>query len=333
MPYFNKQRGTWAAQLVVNGVKLRSQHPTKEAAEEWERKKREVLSEQPEEPAPGHLTLAQFAQLYLEQARGRFSAKTVWEKEHAFQLLFDSISPETDVFHLHKGLVLSHFARQARSRSGNAANKDRKNLVAAWSWAAQHIPSFPGLNPFLTDRFPEKRCPRYVPPEKDFRAVLRRAETDQDKVMLLCFLHLAARRNELFRLRCDDVDLDRRQVRLCTRKRRDGSEHFDWLPMSSKLSAAMSEHLACISGPWVFPDPQTDQPYVARQQWLARLCRKAKVKEFGLHGIRHLSASILVAKKVSLLDVKGILRHKNLTTTQRYVHRLETMRNAVEVFE
>ncbi|MCI5207708.1 MAG: hypothetical protein D3910_02690 [Candidatus Electrothrix sp. ATG2] len=52
-----------------------------------------------------------------------------------------------------------------------------------------------------------------------------------------------------------------------------------------------------------------------------------------LHGIRHLSASILISNKVSLLDVQTILRHKNLTTTQRYVHRLEDVRPAVKVFK
>ncbi|MCW5200090.1 tyrosine-type recombinase/integrase, partial [Desulfobulbus sp. F1] len=53
----------------------------------------------------------------------------------------------------------------------------------------------------------------------------------------------------------------------------------------------------------------------------------------GLHGIRHLSASILITHKVSLLDVQTMLRHTNLTTTLRYVHRLENVRKAIEVFE
>ncbi|MGR0479877.1 MAG: tyrosine-type recombinase/integrase [Candidatus Electronema sp. V4] len=74
-------------------------------------------------------------------------------------------------------------------------------------------------------------------------------------------------------------------------------------------------------------------PYFERSKWLPKLCRLAGVKEFGLHGIRHLSASILIRAKVSLLDVQTILRHTNLTTTQRYVHRLESVRKAIEVFE
>lgn len=119
---------------------------------------------------------------------------------------------------------------QAKARSGNATNKDRKNLVAAWNWACQYLPGHPSHNPFLVDRFPEIRSPRYVPSENDFWKVYYCAESYKDSVMLLSFLHLAARRNEIFNLRREDVDLKRKQIRLYTRKRRDGSLEFEWLP-------------------------------------------------------------------------------------------------------
>ncbi len=330
MPHFNKQRGKWMAQVVINGVKHRSQHETKAAAKQWELDKKKELENVV--PQPGSITLLELSEKYLAHARSRFSVKTINEKLLAFRQLFADVDQHLLVVDLHKGQVLEHFTRQAQSRSGNAANKDRKNLVAAWNWAAQHLPDFPARNPFLTDQFPEDRSPRYVPPEKDFWAVYEAAESDQDKLMLLCFLHLAARKQEVLRLRCDDVDLDRQQIRLATRKRKDGSLHYDWLPMSRRLYQDMSLHMRFAQGPWVFPDPQTGEPYISRQRWLPRLCRKAEVKEFGLHGIRHLSASILMANKVSLIDVQTILRHENLTTTQRYVHRLESVRKIVEIF-
>jgi integrase len=316
---------------VVNGHKHRSQHPTEEAARQWEHDRRREL-EQGNASFSSEPSLREFAVAYLAHSE-KFVWKTRHEKQLAFRLLMDSISPEISVTDLHKGDILAHFARQALARSGNAANKDRKNLVAAWNWAAQHLQGVPARNPFLTERFPEDRSPRRVPTEKEFWAVHRIAESDQDRLMLLCFLHLAARRNEIFRLRREDVDLDRKQVMLRTRKRRGGSMSCDWLPMSTRLHRAMTEHLSRTSGPWVFPDPQTGEPYIARQHWLSRLCRKAKVREFGLHGIRHLSASILISARVSLLDVQTILRHTNLTTTQRYVHRLESVRKAVKVFK
>lgn len=106
-------------------------------------------------------------------------------------------------------------------------------------------PVFRPAIPSSPARFAEERCARYVPPEKDFRAVFDQAESDQDSLMLLCFLHLAARKQEIFRLRHEDIDLSRNQVRLRTKKK-DGFEHFDWLP-----------------GPWVSPDPSTGEPYTS----------------------------------------------------------------------
>ncbi|MGR0481835.1 MAG: tyrosine-type recombinase/integrase [Candidatus Electronema sp. V4] len=337
MPYWNKQRKKWMAQVLHEGQKHRSQHESKTAAKQWEAEKKKELESSgggPQEPAVIRtLSLHDWATMYLDHAKMKFSVKTYKEKHFVFRQLFTAFDPDTQVFRLHKGQVLAHFRDQAGSRSGYAANKDRKNLIAAWNWGIQYLPGFPKENPFLTERFAEERSPRHVPSEKDFWAVYEAAESDQDRLMLLCYLHLAARRNEIFHLRREDVDLDRRRVRLATRKRKDGSQQYDWLPLTDRLHNALSEHLAATSGPWVFLDPRSGLPYVYRQKWLDRLCRKAETEPFGLHGIRHLSASILIKAKVSLLDVQAILRHTNLTTTQRYVHRLESVRKAIEVFE
>ena len=63
--------------------------------------------------------------------------------------------------------------------------------------------------------------------------------------------------------------------------------------------------------------------YQYRQHWLKRLCKKAGVKPFGFHGIRHLFASILAARNVPLVEIQYMLRHTSLATTQRYIHRLK----------
>lgn len=334
MPYYNEQRNMWMAQVKYRGLKYRSQHQTKAEAKRWEVEKLRQLASSDGQPVPIlTLSLFDFASRYLDHAQAQFSQKTYKEKQLAFRRLFLSVSPEIQVTQLHKGQVLAHFRREAAARSGYAANKDRKNLVAAWNWAVKYIAGFFAENPFLTERFPEVRTFRKVPTVQDFWAVYEVAESDQDKTMLLAYLHLAARRNEIFHLRREDVDLVNRKVRLCTRKRKDGSLHYDWLPLTDRLHGALADHLALAAGEWVFPDPVTGLPYVARQRWLHRLCAKAQVDAFGLHGIRHLSASILIQAKVSLLDVQLILRHQNLTTTQRYVHRLQSVRSAVEVFD
>ncbi len=159
MPYFNKQRGSWMAQVVVDGRKLRSQHPTKAAAVQWEVDCKRELEKAP--PPSNALTLREFSALYLVHAE-KFAYKTRHEKQLAFRLLMESVSPDTPVSELRKGDILAHFAAQSRTRSGNAANKDRKNLITAWSWAVEHLPDFPARNPFLTARFPEDRRPRKI---------------------------------------------------------------------------------------------------------------------------------------------------------------------------
>ena len=334
MPYYNRQRGTWTAQVVHREKRYRSQHGSRAAAEQWEiMKKRELEEQESGSPLTPTLSLLDFVNMYLNYSRTRHSSKTYDEKRSTFRFLFRTVDPDISISRLHKGLVLAHLSSQAQIRSGYSANKDRKNLIAAWNWGVRYLPGFPEDNPFLVDKFPELRTPRYVPPEQDFWKVYRMAESEQDRLMLLCYLHLAARRNEIFNLRVEDVDLQNRRIRLYTRKRKDGSLHYDWLPMTDRLAGEMSDFLAFVSRNWVFPDPKTGLPYIARQRWLARLCRKAGVKKFGLHGIRHLSASILIRNNVSLLDVQTILRHKNMTTTQQYIHRLESVRQAINTFK
>lgn len=52
---------------------------------------------------------------------------------------------------------------------------------------------------------------------------------------------------------------------------------------------------------------------------------------FGCHAIRHLTASILAQADVPMVVIQGILRHKKLSTTERYVRRMETVRPYLEV--
>ncbi|MFH1217565.1 MAG: tyrosine-type recombinase/integrase [Pseudomonadota bacterium] len=61
---------------------------------------------------------------------------------------------------------------------------------------------------------------------------------------------------------------------------------------------------------------------------MKNLCKRAGVKHFGLHAIRHMTASILAKEGVPMIDIQTILRHKNLSTTERYIRRIEAIRPA-----
>jgi hypothetical protein len=108
-------------------------------------------------------------------------------------------------------------------------------------------------------------------------------------------------------------------------------------------------------------------PFTSRSHFMPKICKRAGVKPFGFHAIRHLSAVILYKAEEPLNTVfsfrfsvkrlliirrlaikfvaaetelgikrlKKILRHQNATTTNRYLKSLgleiEEMRSSVEV--
>ncbi len=65
---------------------------------------------------------------------------------------------------------------------------------------------------------------------------------------------------------------------------------------------------------------------------MERLCKRAEVKPFGFHNIRHLTASILYKKRYPLAIIQAILKHANPNRTARYIRSLglEETREALE---
>lgn len=146
---------------------------------------------------------------------------------------------------------------------------------------------------------------------------------------MLTFLHTAARRGELFRLRWEDINFDRNLIRLGTRKRKGRALEYDYIPITAELKQVLLEKKERSSGDYVFCDEYGNR-YKHRQHLMRRLCGRANVKVFGFHAIRHLSASILANEGIDLPTIQYILRHKNIQTTSRYLHRLGMTENVVD---
>ena len=164
--------------------------------------------------------------------------------------------------------------------------------------------------------------------------------------MLTAFLHLAARRGELFRLTWADVDLAGRTVALRTMKTRDGSWKVSVLPMTTELRAALlwqwerrragTENVFTVQGGG-FGNQYEGQPFKVRQHVMGKLCARAGVEPFGFHAIRHLSAIILYRAGYPVAVIQKILRHEAPGTTERYLRALgldvDSLRQAVGTFD
>lgn len=322
-------RVRWLARIQKDGIIKQKLCDTRNEALDWEARQR---GHAPNQTPMACLTVLEWANRYLDYCHNRFAAKTYLEKRLTFKNLLQGIAPDVEIDRLRPVDFLEHLEKQAGERSGYAANKERKNLVAAWNWGIK-FHDFPRANPVaMVERFPEERSARYIPPAEDFWRVYEAAQ-GQDRVMLAAFLFLAARRGEIFRLTWADVDFERRRIRLSTRKRRGGTLEHDWLPMADELQELLAwwwnnrtypdaVHVFLCEDDFAYCRDYRGQPFKVRRRLMASLCERAGVQPFTFHAIRHLSASILYAKGYPVSVIQAILRHQNPQTTTRYLKSL-----------
>ena len=321
MPY--KEKNKWRAVVTIRGRRYTALLPTKKAAVSWELDKREQLSKQPE-----GITLLNFCTKYLDYAE-RFTPKTYQEKHAVCKRILTQWEPDTLVDSITSDMAEDYLLLQKKQRSANAANKDRKNLMAMFS---KGIKTY-GLknNPFkATEKFPHDRKPQYTPPTEDILKLLAVC-TREERIFLDCYLQTAARRSEIFRWTwIDDINFERRQVRLGTRKTRGGSMEYEWLPMSDDLYDSLRWHWKNRKfkrNPFVFVDGQKGshyaKPFTTRRRFMKGLCKRASIKPFGFHALRRYVASVLAdTHKQSSKTIRRVLRHKNVTTTERYIQNI-----------
>ena len=324
MPY--KQGKRWRGKVTVEGKRYTALKPTKHAAIEWEAKKRKDLKEGKTATDMGLLT---FCNKYLDFAKAHFASITWQEKEILTKHMIAHFG-DIPISSIDQEAVLSYLDAQAVSRSANAYNKDRKNMLAMWT----HGVNFFGLptNPVAAVRkMRHDRGAQYVPSVADVLKLLAAANKDE-RILLDCYLNTGARRSEIFRWQWhEDINFERRQVRLGTRKTRDGSMDYEWIPMSETLYQSLYRHWQfrpIKDTPFVFVSTQPGrwygQPYTQRRKFMSGICRRAGIRPFCFHSLRRFVASYAAdVLKVSSKQVQRILRHKSVHTTERYIHNLQ----------
>lgn len=328
MPYKRKDGNPskpWVGQVVLDGKAIRKVFPTKKAAQSWE-----IDQRKPVLLLTSTVSLGELAIRYLDFSKSKFVRSTYQEKVSVFRRLLKVLHRDLPLDCLSSGVVLSFLQNEKEIRSGYAANKDRKNLMAAWTWGNRYIEGFPPVpNPFAVHRFSEERKARYMPSEADFWLAYHACLNDDDKALLLTFLHTGARRGELFRLTWSDVNFNAGTIRLTTRKNRVGTWEEARLPMTEDLCRVLTDLRPAAPQPSDFVFTRDGVPFLYRIHFMKRLCRRAGVQHFGFHAIRHLTASILAQQGVPMVHIQAILRHKNLSTTERYIRGLESVRSSL----
>ena len=171
--------------------------------------------------------------------------------------------------------------------------------------------------------FPAERAPKFIPSKDQISQVLLLANP-LDRAYLTTIWLTAARVREVNNLAWEDVDFERRTIRLWTRKKRGGHKTPRIVDMADKVFDALQYvwKNRDKNSPWVFPTPTTGKPYDYRDKFFDRLCRLAGVPEMGYHALRHYAASAMADANVPLTAIQAILGHEAVTTTNNYLQAL-----------
>lgn len=167
-----------------------------------------------------------------------------------------------------------------------------------------------------------QKAKRYIPSEDDIRKVIHTAESN-DRLYLLVIAHTLGRITAVNQLKWEDIKDG--HISLYTRKARNSDLKEIKIPMNEVLREALSKIEK--SGEYVFVNPVTNKPYYYRSKFLKTLCKKAGVKTFTYHSLRHFCASKLDKEGVPITVIQRLLGHERATTTDIY---LQTLRGSVE---
>jgi integrase len=325
MSVWKSRSGKYTAKFALQSRQYKKEgFATRAAALAWQEAKKRQLLASPTQTATASLT--DLANRYLDYCKSRMQHNTYRSKRHYLSQLISFVSqPELTRLHL-----LDHLDLIKTDSGPKTTNRHLRDIKAMFNWCIQHdlCQDNPAKN---VKPFPEERDIRYVPPAEDIDKVLMCAgQNDMD--LLIALYHTGGRIGELFRLSWDDVNFEKRAIRLWTRKRKSGELEPDQLAMSDTLLQVMRRR-------WDTRDKESALvfpfSYGSKRNLMRDLCRRAKVRQFGFHAIRHHVASILAdSGKATLGQIQRFLRHRRQATTEGYLHELgRDQREVAEILE
>ena len=239
-------------------------------------------------------------------------------------------------------MIQTYLLKRLKETSPFTANKDLRYLRSLFNYGLHPVRNWITHNPTRGIEFiPVDKQIKYVPPNEDVLRVILAADPDIQDYLWTIALTMG-RMSEVNRLTWQDVNFEERFVVLYTRKKKGGHRTPRKISMTDKLFEVLSRRYANrdkrIS--WVFwhrywsrkIDGWTVGPFKERKKIMRTLCKRAGVKYFRYHALRHFGASLLEQANVPIGSIQRILGHEHRSTTELYLHSIgDSEREAMDV--
>jgi integrase len=140
-------------------------------------------------------------------------------------------------------------------------------------------------------------------------------------------LYTGCRVGEILNLKWENVHLKDRYIHLPDTKTGEGAR-----PLNQKAIDLLNSMKPKEGNPYVFYGKISGQPMSNIRTAWRTILKRAGIKDFRIHDLRHSFASFALKKGVPLVHVSKLLGHRNIATTMRYAHlELEQLKESTNI--
>ena len=163
-----------------------------------------------------------------------------------------------------------------------------------------------------------ERLPLVLSPQ-ECKRLIHSSDIFRDRYLIGFMYSSGLRISEISKLKIEDVDTDRMQIRVVQAK----GNKDRYVPLSKYIAEKLSKYLKIYQPQKYFFNSCNGKQFSVRG--IQRIFRVA-VKKSGIlkkatsHTLRHSYATHLLENGVDFVTIKNVLGHKNITTTMIYLH-------------
>ena len=212
----------------------------------------------------------------------------------------------------------------------------QNQVVSALRFMCESVLDQPALALRIPRPRKERRLPAVLAPGEVAR-MLARARNPKHRALLMLLYSAGLRVGEVVRLRPEDLDVERRLVRV--RRGKGGKDRYTLLARRA-VEAVRLYRDAYPTERWLFPGSRLDRHLTSRsvQRIVKHAAKAAEIeKDVTPHTLRHSFATHLLEGGTNLRVIQELLGHQSARTTQIYTHvaqtTLESVRSPLDQLE